>query len=413
MVIMKETEVKSKSAVHYSAPLANKKRIGKFFNYSRMKSDHFFGPDFIQLKLKIGRPDDKYEEEAGRVADQVIKMPERGIQRKCRECEDEDKLRMKSASNILESGANVDGSEISNSLMSQAGQGSRLPNDVQTEMEQKIGADFGGVHIHTSSDSFQLNRQLGARAFTHGRDIFFNKGEYNPASSSGKHLLAHELTHVVQQSDSVGRVVQRDNNNNSSTSEGDKSFEFNFELLPPSLKFTIGNWMLQTNTGSAQLQFSQNLLHYSLGYSYGGNIFAGFNRPGFETKVGVNPSSGETSLNFTYDQFRFGGSFSPDSSAFRLNIGYGSPLLPMPSDLSESVYSGWGGITSILGDVGNLQDPVSFYQSHRNDVNAVMGMVRQVHSLSDKNQQGFGAGLRFKYNPVTGILIGAGMQWQF
>lgn len=410
---MKETEVKSKSVAHKYSPSVNKNETGKFFNHTRTKSDPFFGPDFIQPKLKIGRPDDKYEKEADHIADQVMRMPDTGIQRKCRECEDEEKLQKKTTSNILESDASFASHKISNRLASHAGQGSRLQYNVQKEMEQKIGADFGGVHIHTGSDSIQLNRQLGARAFTHGRDIFFNKGEYNPASHSGKHLLAHELTHVVQQSDSVGRVVQMDNNNNSSTTEGDKSFEFNFELLPPSLKFTIGNWMLQANTGSAQFQFSQNLLHYSLGYSYGGNIFAGFNQPGFGTKLGVNPSSGETSLNINYDQFRFGGSFNPDSSAFGLNIGYGAPLLPMPSDLSESVYSGWGGATSVLGDLGNLQDPISFYQSHRNDVNAVMGMVHQLHSLSDEDQPSFGAGLKFKYNPETGLLIGAGMQWKF
>ncbi|MBL0341286.1 MAG: DUF4157 domain-containing protein [Bacteroidetes bacterium] len=66
-------------------------------------------------------------------------------------------------------------------------------------MENRFGADFGNVKIHTDSQSSHLNRELNAKAFTVGNDIYFNSGKYSPQSESGKHLLAHELTHVVQQ----------------------------------------------------------------------------------------------------------------------------------------------------------------------------------------------------------------------
>jgi hypothetical protein len=66
-------------------------------------------------------------------------------------------------------------------------------------MESGFGADFSGVHVHTDNNAAQMNQQLGARAFTHGSDIYFNQGEYQPATSTGDHLLAHELTHTVQQ----------------------------------------------------------------------------------------------------------------------------------------------------------------------------------------------------------------------
>ena len=66
-------------------------------------------------------------------------------------------------------------------------------------MESRFGSDFSGVRIHDNSHAATLNRELNAQAFTRGTDIFFNKGYYNPETSSGKHLLAHELTHVVQQ----------------------------------------------------------------------------------------------------------------------------------------------------------------------------------------------------------------------
>jgi Domain of unknown function (DUF4157) len=66
-------------------------------------------------------------------------------------------------------------------------------------MEPRFGADFSGVRVHTDAGADGLNRSLSAKAFTTGRDIYFRQGEYNPGSSSGRSLLAHELTHVVQQ----------------------------------------------------------------------------------------------------------------------------------------------------------------------------------------------------------------------
>jgi hypothetical protein len=66
-------------------------------------------------------------------------------------------------------------------------------------MEPRFGNDFSSVRIHTGSNAVQMNKELHAQAFTHGSDLYFNEGKYNPGSNSGKQLLAHELTHVVQQ----------------------------------------------------------------------------------------------------------------------------------------------------------------------------------------------------------------------
>ncbi len=68
-----------------------------------------------------------------------------------------------------------------------------------TQMNRSFGHDFSSVRIHTGAAAGQQCEQLGARAFTYGRDIYFNQGEYQPQSSEGQHLLAHELTHVLQQ----------------------------------------------------------------------------------------------------------------------------------------------------------------------------------------------------------------------
>ncbi|WP_353480364.1 DUF4157 domain-containing protein [Haliscomenobacter sp.] len=89
--------------------------------------------------------------------------------------------------------------QLSSRIKEASGKGTPLPDQTRTEMEGAIGADFSGVNIHTDTDAVQMNRELGAQAFTHGQDVYFNSGKYNPEASSGKHLLAHELTHVVQQ----------------------------------------------------------------------------------------------------------------------------------------------------------------------------------------------------------------------
>jgi hypothetical protein len=89
------------------------------------------------------------------------------------------------------------------------GGGQALDTSVQAKMGESMGADFSGVRVHTGSESHQLNEQLNAKAFTTGSDIFFRNGAYSPQSSGGQELLAHELTHVVQQSTgAVGGVDQ-------------------------------------------------------------------------------------------------------------------------------------------------------------------------------------------------------------
>ena len=95
--------------------------------------------------------------------------------------------------------------ETADRINSQRGGGQPLDGQVQTRMSDATGHDFSGVKVHTSPESDQLNHQLGAKAFTTGGDIFFRSGAYQPQSSEGQELLAHELTHVVQQSSgSVG-----------------------------------------------------------------------------------------------------------------------------------------------------------------------------------------------------------------
>ena len=79
------------------------------------------------------------------------------------------------------------------------GKGNPLPDDVRRNMENELGADFSMVVVHTGSEATLLNKELNSIAFTNGFDIFFNEGQYQPYTIPGQKLLAHELTHVIQQ----------------------------------------------------------------------------------------------------------------------------------------------------------------------------------------------------------------------
>lgn len=170
----------------------------------------------IQPKLTVGAPDDQYEREADAVADSVMRMPEQNfVQRKCAHCEEEQKAQRKPLQASItpfiqtksENTAAVSGG-ISSAIQSSRGRGTTMDSHMQSFMSSRFGNDFSGVKIHTDNRSEQLSRDLDARAFTVGNDIYFNRGQYQPQSAEGKTLLAHELTHVVQQGGSAN-LVQR------------------------------------------------------------------------------------------------------------------------------------------------------------------------------------------------------------
>nr|WP_315157174.1 DUF4157 domain-containing protein [uncultured Flavobacterium sp.] len=111
---------------------------------------------------------------------------------------EEQKLQMNAADDTNPNNNNLE-SNLNNSISG----GSPLSSNIKTEMESGFGADFSKVRIHNDSNAVQMNKQLGSQAFATGNDIYFNEGKFNPSSQSGKHLLAHELTHTVQQGASL------------------------------------------------------------------------------------------------------------------------------------------------------------------------------------------------------------------
>ncbi|QLE52201.1 DUF4157 domain-containing protein [Nostoc sp. C057] len=119
--------------------------------------------------------------------------------------EDEEELQMKPSQGEAGMAAAPD---LEASINQARGGGQAIADNIREPMEVAFGADFSGVKVHTDGQSDQLNRSIQARAFTTGQDVFFRQGEYNPGSRGGQELLAHELTHVVQQK-GIGTEIER------------------------------------------------------------------------------------------------------------------------------------------------------------------------------------------------------------
>ncbi len=167
-------------------------------------------PVQIQTKLTVNTPGDKYEREADRVAEQVLRMPEPQVQRQCAcgksstegECP-ECKKRKQDATGRLQRVASsqvggIAAPPIVNSELSSPG--SPLATGTRSFMESRFGQDFSHVRVHTDHQAAESAAKIHARAYTAGSNIVFGHGEH---PNGDKHLLAHELTHVVQQNGSL------------------------------------------------------------------------------------------------------------------------------------------------------------------------------------------------------------------
>lgn len=192
-----------------------------------VNSTSAFKPVTVQKKMSVGASNDSYEVEAVNMANRVMSMnaPSKMninptgslVQRKCTACEQEEKIQKKSLAATItpliqrssrEKGGEAS-SDVENKINSSKGNGNTIDGETKNFMETRFGTDFSDIKIHTGSQAVEMSRELNAQAFTVGNDIYFNEGKYNPNSDSGKHLLAHELTHTVQQKDSAKRKVQR------------------------------------------------------------------------------------------------------------------------------------------------------------------------------------------------------------
>jgi hypothetical protein len=164
---------------------------------------------------KAALPEEKPESEqrnpesgASRRKIQKAAMPEEKLRKK-----DDDKLQKAPAPDdkLQRKGSDATptiGSGVQSAIRHQSGGGQPLSSDVRSYMEPRFGADFGNVRVHHDAESASLNNQLSARAFTYQNHVFFSRDQYQPGSSEGKQLLAHELTHTIQQGHAVQRSPQ-------------------------------------------------------------------------------------------------------------------------------------------------------------------------------------------------------------
>lgn len=174
------------------------------------EEDQFFTVDepAVQKKTAIGAANGPEEQEADMMADKVI-------QRKStyKTTASDSKPSSDSSDQGEQATEQKDGTvgkEVENKLHSRSGaKGEPLPDQVKGDMESGFNADFDKVRIHNDAEAQDMSRSLGAQAFTHGSDIYFGQGKYQPNSTEGKRLLGHELTHTIQQGAVRRKKIQR------------------------------------------------------------------------------------------------------------------------------------------------------------------------------------------------------------
>ena len=183
-------------------------------------TQHNSGFDFanvgvIQPKLKVSQPNDAYEQEADRMAEQVTSTvdpsdsfellmdakDEGRTDRKCADCQMMEQANAKQGTEMRKKPSPLSRMETNDEVTNRindtnSSEGSSLDLRTREFMESRFGYDFGNVRIHTSQEAAESAIRANALAYTMGNDIVFGEGYYRPDTMQGKRLLAHELTHV-------------------------------------------------------------------------------------------------------------------------------------------------------------------------------------------------------------------------
>jgi hypothetical protein len=156
-------------------------------------------------EMKEEEPVQKMEEEEvqnkeTKEEEPVQKMEEQEVQKKEMKEEEPVQKKEEEKDKVQKKETTTKGkSEIETNLKKSKGGGNPMSKAIKLEMENSFSADFSSIRIHTDSNAVSMCQEMKAQAFTNGSDIYFNKGKYNPNSTAGKQLLAHELTHTIQQ----------------------------------------------------------------------------------------------------------------------------------------------------------------------------------------------------------------------
>ena len=156
-------------------------------------------PPLVQAKLTINQPGDEYEQEANRIAEQIMRMPDPVLQRRCVKCDEDEKnvLQAKESPGQIPLTQDRDVPPIVHEVLRSPGQ--KLDSATRAYMETRFGHDLSKVRVHTDEKAAKSAKAVNALAYTVGQEVVFGAKQYAPKTTNGAELLAHELTHVIQQ----------------------------------------------------------------------------------------------------------------------------------------------------------------------------------------------------------------------
>ncbi|MBN2440437.1 MAG: DUF4157 domain-containing protein [Spirochaetales bacterium] len=158
----------------------------------------------ILAKLYVNNPRNPSEQEADRIAEKIVQMPASDLKIKPPNITRQQSSPPADTNTVSEL--------IESDIKALEGKGTPLPKSVRDYLQPRFGVDLEDVRIHTNSNADRLARAIKARAFVHGENVVFEKNQYNPDTKEGKKLIAHEITHVIQQ----GAVKRSGDKNNTS-----------------------------------------------------------------------------------------------------------------------------------------------------------------------------------------------------
>ena len=313
--------------------------------------------------------------------------------------------------------------------------GVTLEPSLRASVEPLFQHDFGRVRVHDDAAAQRLTRDHAASAATIGSDIYLAQPLTQQLES--QYLIAHELTHVVQNNRFGGAAPTQQRSSRFSNSESEArdsavavlggsrvdvrsapealvacedAAPFNISLLPPEMRLRLGGFGMNADTSGASMQLGSDTRGFDAGYHYGGDITAGLHYDGFKAGLGINPGSGAMSLDGSYRDFNFGANLDPSARSGGFHLGYGASLLPDPGAFSSTMMAGGNGLTGAVGALpSGVTDPMAYYRAQSSNISAVTGAVGAASDIAKPATSPFGVGLTGSFTPEEQrVMLGVG-----
>lgn len=362
----------------------------------------------LQTKLSVNKSGDKYEQEADAMADKIVgENVGDSIERNTVSKSITTLMQQKKEANLTVNPG------LSNKIISLQGNGNNIDTGMQSYMSNRFANDFSKVKLHTDSEAIKMNEELNARAFTVGNDIYFNKGEYNPTSQNSKHLLAHELTHTIQQQGTNMQVQKEDKKDPTDAPKP----EVDFKILPPDLKFRFHHLLFEADTSKVKLDYQIQGMKAGLSYKYGSELGLSMRKGDAGASFGWTPGANDFKLKLSSGLISTRFSASPGIGKYSAGLHLGDPILPMEDDMSKTFMAGGAAAGNIVSGLQDPGDLLQYYQQHKSDIQNVSESADLFGKITDygKKNVRFGADLLFSYDPVNKVVVTVkvGARWVF